>query len=54
MTNDGGCGIIRVSQPCCTVQGVIAEDNSVSIIHIAPVLYGEYCHTVTIYLDLIR
>lgn len=53
MTNDGGCGIIRASQPCCTVQGVIAGDNSFSIIHIAPALYGEYCHTATICLDLI-
>lgn len=53
MTNDSGCGIIRVSQPCCSVQGVIAGDNSFSIIHIAPALYGEYCHTASICLDLI-
>lgn len=51
MTNDSGCGIIRVSQPCCSVQGVIAGDNSSSIIHIAPALYREYCHTATICLD---
>lgn len=53
MTDDSGCGIIRVSQPCCSVQSVIAGDNSFSIIHIAPALYGEYCHTATICLDLI-
>jgi len=34
-------------------QGVIAGDNSFSIIHIAPTLYGEYCHTASICLDLI-
>lgn len=39
MTNDSGCGIIHVSQPCFSVQGVIAGDNSFSIIHIAPTLY---------------
>lgn len=55
-TNDDkwcDCGIIRVSQSCCSIQGVIAGDNSFSIIHIAPALYGEYCHTATICLDLI-
>lgn len=53
MTNDGGCGIIRASRPCFSVRGVIAGDNSFSIIHIAPTLYWEYCHTATICLDLI-
>lgn len=53
MTNDGGCGIIRASRPCFSVQGVIAGDNSFSIIHIAPTLCWEYCHTATICLDLI-
>lgn len=53
MTNDNDCGIIHVSRPCFSVQGVIAGDNSFSIIHIAPTLYWEYCHTAAICLDLI-
>lgn len=53
MINGGDCGIIHVSRPCFSVQGVIAGDNSFSIIHIAPTLYWEYCHTAAICLDLI-
>lgn len=53
MINDSDCGIIHVSWPCFSVQGVIAGDNSFSIIHIAPTLYWEHCHTAAICLDLI-
>lgn len=53
MINDNDCGITHVSRPCFSVQGVIAGDNSFSIIHIAPTLYWEYCHTAAICLDLI-
>lgn len=53
MINDNDCGIIHVSRHCFSVQGVIAGDNSFSIIHIAPTLYWEYCHTAVICLDLI-
>lgn len=53
MINDNACGIIHVSRPCFSVQGVIAGDNSFSIIHIAPTFYWEYCHTAAICLDLI-
>lgn len=53
MMSNGGFSFIYVGCPCCSVQHVIAGDNGFSIIHNPSALYGEYCYTATICLDLI-